>query len=110
MEGHLKIVWLKEVELAGARSWKVMSGNYAEYPLSSLAETERKKSGESPRTATEIIGLRCQWTITFWMLGGGRPGRKSLRLRKRILDATARKRMSANIILNPGLGAISVPN
>jgi hypothetical protein len=37
-------------------------------------------------------------------------GPKSLRLRKRILDATARKRMSANIILNPALGAISVPN
>jgi Predicted membrane GTPase involved in stress response len=35
---------------------------------------------------------------------------KSLRLRKRILDATARKRMSANIILNPAIGAISVPN
>jgi len=43
----------------------------------------------------EIIGLRCQRAITFWMLRGGRPGRKSLRLRKRILDATARKRMSA---------------
>jgi GTP-binding protein len=35
---------------------------------------------------------------------------ESLRLRKRILDATARKRMSANIILNPARGAISVPN
>jgi GTP-binding protein len=35
---------------------------------------------------------------------------KSLRLRKRILDATARKRMSANIILNPAIGAISVHN
>jgi hypothetical protein len=57
----------------------------------------------------EIIGLRCQRAITFWMLRGGRPARKSLRLRKRILDATARKRMNANIILNPALGAISVP-
>jgi GTP-binding protein len=35
---------------------------------------------------------------------------KSLRLRKRILDATARKRMSTNIILNPAIGAISMPN
>jgi len=35
---------------------------------------------------------------------------KSLRLRKRILDETARKRMSAKIILNPAMGAISVPN
>jgi predicted membrane GTPase involved in stress response len=35
---------------------------------------------------------------------------KSLRLRKRILDATARKRMSANIILNAARGAVSVPN
>ena len=35
---------------------------------------------------------------------------KSLRLRRRILDASARKRMSANIILNPARGAISVPN
>jgi len=43
-------------------------------------------------------------------VAGRAPGPKSLRLRKRILDATARKRMSANIILNPGLGAISVPN
>ena len=34
---------------------------------------------------------------------------KSLRLRKRIVDAKARKRMSANIILNPALG-VSVPN
>src|SRR5438067_11689805 len=34
---------------------------------------------------------------------------KSLRLRKRILDATARKRMSANITLNSAMRAISVP-
>jgi hypothetical protein len=58
----------------------------------------------------EIIGLRCQRAITFWMLRGGHPGRKSLRLRKRILDATARKRGIASIILNPARGAISVPN
>jgi hypothetical protein len=35
---------------------------------------------------------------------------KSPRLRKRILDATARERMSANIILNAARGAVSVPN
>jgi GTP-binding protein len=35
---------------------------------------------------------------------------KSLRMRKRILDATARKRVSANIILNRAVGAISVPD
>jgi hypothetical protein len=35
---------------------------------------------------------------------------KSLHLRKRNLDATARKRMSAYIILNPAIGAISVRN
>jgi len=35
---------------------------------------------------------------------------KSLRLRKRILDATARKRMSANIALKQATGAVAASN
>jgi hypothetical protein len=57
----------------------------------------------------EIIGLRCQRAIYILDVAGRTSGPKSLRLRKRILDATARKRGIANIILNPGRGAISVP-
>ena len=45
MEGHLKIVSLKEVELAGARPWKVTSGNYAEYPLIILSRDGKKEIG-----------------------------------------------------------------
>jgi hypothetical protein len=42
----------------------------------------------------EIIGLRCQWTITFWMLGAGARAEITA-LAETHLDATARKRMSA---------------
>ena len=45
MEGYLKIVWLKEVELAGARSWKVTSGNFVEYPLIILSQDGKKEIG-----------------------------------------------------------------
>jgi len=98
MVGHLKIVWLKEVEPAGARSWKVTSGNYAEYPLIVLSRDGKREIGRV--TADRDGNYRLALPAGDYILdvAGRAPGPKSLRLRKRILDATARKRMSANII------------
>jgi hypothetical protein len=43
LEGHLKIVSLKEVELAGANPSKGTSGNYTDYPLIILSKAEQKE-------------------------------------------------------------------
>jgi hypothetical protein len=43
LEGHLKIVSLKEVELAGANPSKGASENYAEYPLIILSKAGQKE-------------------------------------------------------------------
>src|SRR5438445_13141851 len=43
LEGHLKIVSPKEVELAGASSSKCTAGNYSEYPLLILSKAEQKE-------------------------------------------------------------------
>ena len=43
LEGHLKIVSLKEVELAGANPSKGTSENYAEYPLIILSKAGQKE-------------------------------------------------------------------
>jgi hypothetical protein len=43
IEGHLKIVSLKEVELAGANPSKGTSENYAEYPLIILSKVGQKE-------------------------------------------------------------------
>jgi hypothetical protein len=43
VEGHLKIVSLKEVELAGANPSKGTSENYAEYPLIILSKAGQKE-------------------------------------------------------------------
>jgi hypothetical protein len=43
LEGHLKIVSLKEVELAGANPSKRTSENYADYPLIILSKAEQKE-------------------------------------------------------------------
>jgi hypothetical protein len=43
LEGHLKIVSLKEVELAGANPSKGTSENYAEYPLIILSNAGQKE-------------------------------------------------------------------
>jgi hypothetical protein len=43
LEGHLKIVSLKEVELAGANPSKGTSENYADYPLIILSKAEQKE-------------------------------------------------------------------
>ena len=43
LEGHLKIVSLKEVELAGAGPSKGMAENYADYPLLILSPAGQKE-------------------------------------------------------------------
>ena len=43
IEGHLKIISLKEVELAGGAPAKLMAENYAEYPLIILNKDEQKE-------------------------------------------------------------------
>jgi hypothetical protein len=43
LEGHLKIISLKEVELAGGKPAKLTSENYAEYPLIILNKDGQKE-------------------------------------------------------------------
>lgn len=43
LEGHLKIISLKEVELAGGTPAKFMAENYAEYPLIVLNQNGQKE-------------------------------------------------------------------
>jgi hypothetical protein len=43
LEGHLKILALKDVELAGANPPKFSGGNYAEYPLIILTGDGKKE-------------------------------------------------------------------
>jgi hypothetical protein len=43
LEGHLTIVSLKEVELAGSRPSKPVLSNYAEFPLVILRQSDRKQ-------------------------------------------------------------------
>jgi hypothetical protein len=43
LEGHLKIISLKEVELAGGKPAKLTAENYAEYPLIILSKDRQKE-------------------------------------------------------------------
>jgi len=43
LEGHLTIVSLKEVELAGSRPSKPVLSNYAEFPLIVLRQSDQKQ-------------------------------------------------------------------
>ena len=43
LEGHLKIISLKEVELAGGKPAKLTAENYAEYPLIILNKDRQKE-------------------------------------------------------------------
>src|SRR5438046_4386643 len=43
LEGHLKIISLKEVELAGGKPAKLTAENYAEYPLTILNKNGQKE-------------------------------------------------------------------
>jgi hypothetical protein len=43
VEGHLKIISLKEVELAGSSPSKGTADNYADYPLVILSKAEQKE-------------------------------------------------------------------
>jgi hypothetical protein len=68
VEGHLKIVSPKEVELAdGNPPADVATVNYAEYPLIILSQSEKKKSRGLLRTGMETIALHCRRAIMSWM-------------------------------------------
>ena len=43
LEGHLKVISLKEVELAGGKPAKLTAENYAEYPLIILSKDRQKE-------------------------------------------------------------------
>ena len=56
LEGHLKILSLKEVELAGQTLSKVTAGNYARYPLIILSRDGKQ---EIARVTAEENGTYC---------------------------------------------------
>ena len=71
MEGHLKIVSPKPVNLGDENAATVTAEDYVEYPLLIFSRGEKKKSRGLLRTQTEIIVLCCRQAIMFWMWKGG---------------------------------------
>jgi len=66
MQGHLKILSPKPVDLGDENAATVTAENYADYPLLILSRGKKKKSRGLLRTRTETIALRCRRVIMFW--------------------------------------------
>jgi hypothetical protein len=74
LEGHLRIISLKEVELAGGNPSKYMAKNYSEYPLIVLSKDRQK---EIARVAPDRDGnYRVSLPLGEYVLDvqGRRPG------------------------------------
>jgi hypothetical protein len=78
VEGHLKIISLKEVELAEGSPSKGAAENYDEYPLIIRSADGKKKLHELQRTRVETIALHCRRGITLSMCRGAHPGMSAL--------------------------------
>jgi hypothetical protein len=72
MEGHLKILSPKPVDLGDENAATATAENYADYPLVILTPDGKNKSRGLRPTRMEIIVLRCRQVIMFWTCKGGR--------------------------------------
>jgi len=70
MEGRLKILSPKPVDLGDENAATVTAENYADYPLLILSRGEKKKSRGLLRTRTETIALCCRRAIIVWTCKG----------------------------------------
>jgi len=71
VEGHLKIISGKEVELADGNAPVITAENYAQYPLI-RARAEKKNSRVLLQTGMETIALHCRRAIMSWMCNDAR--------------------------------------
>jgi len=94
LEGHLKIISRKGVELADETPSKMTAENYADYPLVILSQDGKKKLPKSRLTGMEIIELCCRRGITFWMCSGANAGMSA---QSRNHSQSFRIRLSASI-------------
>ena len=71
MEGHLKIVSPKEVELADETPSKIIAQNYTDYPLIILSRDGEKEIARVTADRVEIIASPYRREIMFLMFKAG---------------------------------------